>query len=197
MDLGTDRNQTVTTFEAAAAPEPEAPAGAGEPIPANVAGDGQAKVCRSCGTVNPIEADACENPRCRKLLALNQHARQHGLYAARQPAELVAEVEAFAGGVVSDQGGAEELSTIERAYVGRLSRLELSLRLLEADIAEHGLVTSAGGVRKVYAQYLLGVDRWDRLAQRLGLRRRARAVNFQERLATALAAKSEREGRTP
>lgn len=133
-----------------------APADAGEPIRENGAGDGR----RPDGTFAPG----------------NQVARQHGPYAARQPAELLAVVEEFTAGVVSDLGGASELSTIERAYVGRLGRVELTLRLLEADIAEHGLMTSAGGVRKVYAQYLAGLDRWDRLAQRLGLRRRQRRV---------------------
>lgn len=156
--MSSDRNRTVTAFEAGPEPDSEAPAGPVEPFPENGSGDGR----RPNGTFAPG----------------NQVARQHGLYAGQQPAELLAEVDTFAAGVVSDLGGAEELSAIERAYVGRLGRVELTLRLLEQDIAESGLVTPAGSVRKVYAQYLAGVDRWDRLAQRLGMRRRARAVDL-------------------
>lgn len=154
--MSSDRNRTVTTFERTAAPEPEAPAGAAEPIPENGSGDGR----RPDG----------------RFAAGNQVARQHGVYASQQSAELAAEVDAFLAGLLSDLGGESELSTVELAYVARLCRLELTLRLLETDIAASGLVTPAGGVRRIYEHYLHGLDRFDRLAQRLGMRRRARPV---------------------
>ena len=48
---------------------------------------------------------------------------------------------AFAAQVVTDLGGEGELSALERAYVAKLRDLEVTQRLLMADIAYRGLVT--------------------------------------------------------
>lgn len=109
-----------------------------------------------------------------RLLPGNQARRTVGLYARQQPAGLREGVQDFAAGVIADLGGASELSTLEKAYVGRLGDVETTLRLLMDDIQRRGLLTHSGGVRRVYDELLSGIDRWDRLAQRLGLRRRAK-----------------------
>jgi hypothetical protein len=106
----------------------------------------------------------------------NQVARQAGIYARQQPADLRERVNELTAGILSDLGGVDELSTLERAYVGRLAEVEVTLRLLAHDIAERGLLTPSGGVRRVYDQLLAGLDRWDKLAQRIGTKRRARPV---------------------
>lgn len=106
----------------------------------------------------------------------NQAARQHGAFARQHPAELVDAVDMFASGVVNDLGGETELTTLERAYVERLRRQELMLRCLEADIEDHGLLTPAGNVRRVFDKHQSGTATWDKLAQRLGLSRRSKAV---------------------
>ena len=51
------------------------------------------------------------------------------------------------------------------------------LTLLADDLNRRGLLTSRGRMRSTYQAYMLAVDRWDRLAQRLGVERRQRAVN--------------------
>ena len=65
----------------------------------------------------------------------------------------------------------------------RLAEVEVTLRLLAHDIAGRGLLTPSGGVRRVYDQLLAGVDRWDKLAQRIGVKRRVRDVTFDAAIA--------------
>jgi hypothetical protein len=118
-----------------------------------------------------------------RFLPGNAAARQTGIYAQTQAPELREHVDRLTSGIVADLGGASELSTLEAAYVARLGDIETTLRLLAADIARRGLLTPSGGVRRVYDQLLAGIDRWDRLAQRLGMKRRARRLNVAEQIA--------------
>ena len=111
-----------------------------------------------------------------RFVSGNQVARQSGIFAMHHPPALREAADAFALGVVADLGGEAELSTLERAYVTRLRDLEITQRVLAADLATRGVVTPAGGVRRPFAAYLAALDRFDRLAQRLGVRRRARTV---------------------
>lgn len=145
--------------------DPEAPAGAAEPSYPDGGGIG-----------------GPERGADGKFLRGNQAARTIGLYAVQQPTAHQDAVARLTAGIISDLGGGDELSTIERAYVGRLADVELTLRLLAADIAQRGLLTHRGGVRKVYDSLLAGIDRWDRLAQRLGTRRRAKHVDVAREL---------------
>ena len=86
----TDFNSTLTDADDPEAPRREPSPEPAGPIPENGSGDGR----RPDGTFAPG----------------NQVARQHGLYAARQPAGLLADVERFTGHVVTDLGGESELS---------------------------------------------------------------------------------------
>ena len=143
--------------------------------PPRLNGNGDGWRCPTCGNgPHPLDADLCARGHFR---AGNQVARQLGLYARQQPAELRERVDRLTAGILSDLGGEDELSTLERAYVGRLADVEVTLRLLAHDIAERGLLTPSGGVRRVYDQLLAGIDRWDRLTQRIGVKRRARRVS--------------------
>ena len=111
-----------------------------------------------------------------KFAAGNQAARQHGTFAVHQPPELLEVVDGFETGLLSDLGGARVLSTLERSCVANLRALKMTLLLLAADIETRGLVTPHGGVRRSYAAFLAGVDRFDRLSQRLGMKRRTRRI---------------------
>jgi hypothetical protein len=106
----------------------------------------------------------------------NSAARQLGLYARQQPAPLVAAAETLKAAVVADLGGAAELTALERAYLDKLCHVEVVLSLLATDIAQHGLLTPVGGVRRVHEAFLSACLTWDRLAQRLGTRRRQKRV---------------------
>jgi hypothetical protein len=70
----------------------------------------------------------------------------------------------------------DELSTLEAAYVRRLSEVETVARLLASDLASRGLMTPRGRVRGTFSRWLECLDRWDRLAQRVGTDRRGRQV---------------------
>jgi hypothetical protein len=78
--------------------------------------------------------------------------------------------------IVADLGGLENLSALELSYVRKIADVEVTLRLLLAEIQRGGMFTSGARVRDVYAALLAGLDRFDRLAQRVGLRRRAKSA---------------------
>ena len=143
------------------------------PIQSNGVGDG-AVVCRACRAPNAAGDNRCV--RCQAWLPMNQAAVQAGLYRAQQPIELLAEAEAIVIGIIADKGGQDELSTLQREYVRELGRLTIMLRLLVAEIAEHGLLSPSRAPRRVFDAYLAGLDRFDRLAQRIGTKREARQL---------------------
>lgn len=110
----------------------------------------------------------------------NQARRVHGVRAfettGRLPEVLRQTVEEFRESVIADRGGSSELSTLEAAYVRRLSEAETVARLLAADLAARGLFTPKGRVRNTFQRWSEAVGLWDRLAQRVGVDRRARPV---------------------
>ena len=101
----------------------------------------------------------------------------------RLPDVLRQTVEEFRQAVITDRGGSSELSTLEAAYIRRLSEVETVARLLAADLASRGLTTPRGRVRGTFSRWLECLDRWDRLAQRVGTDRRSRAVTLRDYLA--------------
>lgn len=128
----------------------------------------------------------------------NQFARRTGVRAfeehgeAALPQELRDDVAVFRSGVETDQGGESELTTIGAGYVRRLSEVEAIVRLLGADLQQRGLFTKRGRVRSTYNAFLLAVDRWDRLAQRLGLERKQRPIDPLDAVHAAVAEANKR-----
>jgi hypothetical protein len=121
----------------------------------------------------------------------NQARRTHGAYSFRDrgtvalPDVLRQTVEEFREAVIADRGGPSELSTLEAAYIRRLSEVETVARLLAADLASRGLTTPRGRVRGTFSRWLECLDRWDRLAQRVGTDRRSRALTLHDYLTRA------------
>jgi ribosomal protein L40E len=146
-----------------------------EPIPANGTIDG-VKVCKRCGAENAPTAGRCAS--CESWLARNQGARKTGIYAREQPPDLVMTADELEAGIVSDLGGVEGMSTLERSYVRKIRDLEITLRLLASDIARNNMLTPGGRVRDVYPAFLSGLATFDRYAQRVGLERRSRRVDL-------------------
>jgi hypothetical protein len=140
----------------------------------------------SCGATERHTADA---DRCVRghVLVGNQTRRVHGVRAfettGRLPDVLRQTVEEFRQAVITDRGGSAELSTLEAAYIRRLSEVETVARLLAADLASRGLTTPRGRVRGTFSRWLECLDRWDRLAQRVGTDRRSRTVTLRDYLA--------------
>ena len=110
----------------------------------------------------------------------NSARRIHGVRAfettGRVPDVLRQTVDEFREAVIADRGGSSELSTLEAAYIRRLSEVETVARLLASDLAVRGLTSARGRVRSTFSRWLECIDRWDRLAQRVGTDRRSRAV---------------------
>ena len=127
-------------------------------------------------TSAPIQENGVNHGPDGRFVAGNQAARQTGLYARQQPADVRTAADDLMRGIVSDLGGESELSTLQASYVRKVADIEITIRLLTSDIARHGLLTPGGGVRPVYDKLLAGLDRFDRFAQRLGLERKAKPI---------------------
>jgi hypothetical protein len=110
----------------------------------------------------------------------NETALKHGARRFEQrgvlPADLKVSVDEFREGLISDQGGVEALTTLQAGYVRRLTEIEVLVRLLQNDLVARGAFTQRGRVRNTFTKFLETVDRWDRLAQRVGVDRKARPV---------------------
>jgi hypothetical protein len=135
-------------------------------------------ICR-CGATERHESNGhmCANGH---FIAGNTARRLHGVRAfettGRLPDVLRQTVEEFRESVIADCGGQSDLSTLEAAYVRRLSEAETVSRLLAADLATRGLFTPKGRVRNTFQRWTEAVSLWDRLAQRVGVGRRAHLV---------------------
>ena len=132
-----------------------------------------------CGATDrhSVEVDRCIRGH---VLVGNQARRTHGVRAFETKGQLPdafrQTVDEFRQAVITDRGGASELTTLEAAYIRRLSEIEAVARLLAADLASRGLTMPRGRVRSTFSRWLECLDRWDRLAQRVGTERRAKAV---------------------
>lgn len=141
-------------------------------------------VC-ACGAT---EHHATDEDRCVRghLLVGNQTRRVHGVRSfettGRVPNDVAQTVAEFRAGVIADRGGESELSTLDAAYIRRLSEVETVARLLAADLASRGLTTPKGRVRSTFTRWMECLDRWDRLAQRVGTDRRARVASLRDYL---------------
>ena len=136
-------------------------------------------VC-SCGAgPHATHAGICERGHAMRG---NQLHRTHGAYSFRDrgvaslPSDVRLTVADFKATVISDRGGAEELSAIEAARIGHLAEVETTLRLLAHDLATRGLMTAKGRVRSTFSKWLEALDRWERLAGHVGDGRRPRQV---------------------
>lgn len=109
-----------------------------------------------------------------RFVAGNQAARTHGLRAAFRPPDLRLTEDQVRDGILSDLGGVDALSTLETLYVRRLTDLDITIRMLIAFLSREGLTSRSGGA--AYDRLLSACLAFDRLAQRLGLERRAKAV---------------------
>ena len=138
-------------------------------------------LCDFCGArPHTTHAGRCERGHGMRG---NQLHRTHGTYSFRDrgatalPNVLRQTVDEFRESVIADRGGTSELSTLEAAYIRRLAEVETVARLLAADLASRGLTTPRGRVRGTFSRWLECLDRWDRLAQRVGTDRRSRSVS--------------------
>jgi hypothetical protein len=102
------------------------------------------------------------------------------------PADVRLSADDFLKGIIADKGGATNLSTLKREYAQRGRDLRVMLDLILQELVRNGLTTKGGRVRSAVSKYLEIFDRFDKVAQRLGLERDAReAMSLTARLAAA------------
>lgn len=98
---------------------------------------------------------------------------KHGLRVSPDHHAIVAlhaeRVEALA----TDRGGWPALSVTERSLVGELARLQIITDSLGADLIAEGVITAKGRIKSKCTLYLQVLAAQQRLAERLGLERRA------------------------
>jgi len=130
--------------------------------------------CPGCGAEQP-PADRCRT--CQVWLPGNRGAVQHGLYSTRLPDDLKQDIETYRASVIAAQGGLDALERepIRAGLVRSFVNSEIAERLTMAAIVRAGGVESRAGQR-LYDRMLNAVDRKLRLAQALGLGRRAKAA---------------------
>jgi hypothetical protein len=78
--------------------------------------------------------------------------------------------------ISADLGGMTELTTLQRASVREVARLEVILCALGTELLQGGVLTGKGKMRAATTIYLSVLDRFTRLCAVLGLERRARKV---------------------
>ena len=167
-----------------------------EPSPSHPAEDG-AVVCRACGFENVAGTSQCARPTCHKALPGNSLSNRTGLHALNTTPEL-REIEAAGRALFEqslvDAGGRSEL--VARVVTQHEYRtvLDVNIRKVARALEVHGLYDRRGRLRVSWISKLeslittaLSIDRT------LGTDRKARTVNFQERLAAAIDAKTKRE----
>src|SRR5689334_18823021 len=112
-------------------------------------------ICK-CGATEKLASDSF---RCSKghTLIDTPLRLEHGVRkfeaSGKVPEPLRQTIDEFRESVITDRGGAAELSTLEASYVRRLSETETIVRLLTADIATRGLLTPSGRVRGVLQRW--------------------------------------------
>ena len=88
-------------------------------------------------------------------------------------------------GLVSDKGGADAMTTLQRSLAGKLRDVDVLCALNKRTIVNAGVDTPTG--QRAHDRYLASVDRFIRLAGMLGLEREARHVDPMERVRRAVA----------
>jgi hypothetical protein len=133
-----------------------------------------------CGHENAAGADRCA--KCGRLLPGNLTRQTHGVVTlerrgdgALPPGARRARQERIERMLV-DLGGEDGLSQLSLGLVERAAQLSVMLDVYEADFEARGMWTARGRQRTSVATYLSILDRYDKLAQRLGLERRSKHV---------------------
>jgi hypothetical protein len=97
-------------------------------------------------------------------------------------------------GIIADKGGTQNLTTLKRELAQQARNFRVMLDLILHDLVRNGVTTKGGRVRSAVSKYLEIFDRFDKVAQRLGLEREAReAMSLTARLAAAPPLTSETE----
>ena len=132
--------------------------------------------CSRCGTEVPAGTTNCTSCGCfvKGNEANLRHGRRRYQTKGRLPADLQEYIADFRAGLVGDQGGEEELTAVRRGLVEKLVDLEVGIQLLMGEVVRRGIDSRPG--KAAWASALRTIEVWHRLANTLGLERRAQPV---------------------
>lgn len=134
------------------------------------------KRCERCQTDNAANASQCS--ACGCFLRGNQSAVSHGLYRYRDrgtlPPNLKVSVDEFREQLILDQGGLDGLSAVRAGLLRLLVDAEVGRRLMMNMVIARGAESKSG--RAAYDRLLATIDRWLRIAEKLGVERKPREV---------------------
>lgn len=123
------------------------------------------------------------DPNTGRWLLQNRGAEQHGAVTLERRGtdvvltpELRSALEEFRAGVLSDLGGDDNLTMLERGLVDRICEIQAICCHLAADVARRGVLTPRGRQRSSVGTLYAGIDRYQRLSAQLGLKRRAKEI---------------------
>lgn len=133
-------------------------------------------ICRRCQTPNTVGADECR--QCNSYLKRNQKRRKTGHRARHHPDDVLMTADDLLAGVISDKGGIDEMSTLQRSMAAKLRDTDVLLALNKRTLIAEGVDTPTG--RKAHDRYLSALDRFLRIAALLGLEREARRITPHE-----------------
>jgi hypothetical protein len=132
--------------------------------------------CAKCSAHVP-QANQCS--ACGAFIPGNEANLRHGLrrYQASGvlPADLKVDVDTFRDQLVADQGGLDDLTAVRAGLCRLLVDAEVGRRLLMVEVVKRGIDSKPG--RAAYDRLLNTIDRWLRVAQALGVERRAKHVD--------------------
>jgi hypothetical protein len=136
--------------------------------------------CTKCSTRSPLGTRQCSNPACRCLLPGNGGRTPEipGLPAAQRgdrEAMLQQHRDSHDQNLavaIADRGGDAAVSIVERGLIVQAVTLQTTASILSGYLLEVGPLTPRGRVRTAVAAYNAAVDRYSKLAEKLGLERR-------------------------
>jgi len=137
--------------------------------------------CKRCGTVNEPDTNRCRN--CNAFLPMHRSNESHAIHTLQRrgvgalPPEFQVMKCERQEQMLIDLGGRDQLSALEVGLVERAAYLATMLDLYEADFQARGFYTPRGRQRNSVEAYLKILDRYEKLAKRLGLQRRTKDVN--------------------
>jgi hypothetical protein len=136
--------------------------------------------CTKCGTKAPLGTKTCLNPTCHCWLPGNAGRTPEipGLPAAQRgdrEAMLQQHRDSHDQNLavaIADRGGDEAVSIVELGLIVQAVTLQTTASILSGYLLEVGPLTPRGRVRTAVAAYNAAVDRYSKLAEKLGLERR-------------------------
>jgi hypothetical protein len=136
--------------------------------------------CTKCSTRSPAGTRQCTNPACRCLLPGNPGRTSEVPNLARVEregrealsGEYAETFDSYVGVAVADLGGAEKVTQVEHGYIDMLATEFAISRMVGDYLFQANALTPRGRIRTAVGAYHAAVDRYHKLAEKLGLQRR-------------------------